>query len=155
MIPLAIYLVQLLIVTGQLYPTQLKFEWQCTLEWVVQWVKTDLLEYSRAPSGFYDKCNGESDYAIFFHFRSCLATRNCVRKKVVLPLKSKYFFQRMFGLWYLKEAYSKYRNNAPKILTIRVTVMVQLMKMFQNCAVLRNCAILERFHELLRNSNYD
>ena len=80
--------------------------------------------------GFYAKCNGESDSAIFSHFRSSLATRNWEWKKVALPLKSKYFFQRMFGLWYLKEAYSKYRNNVPKILKIRVMVTEQFMKMF-------------------------
>ena len=42
----------------------------CTLEWVVQWVKTDLLDYNQAPSGFYAKCNGESDSAIFCNFWS-------------------------------------------------------------------------------------
>ena len=119
---------------------------RCSVVWVVQWVKTDLLDYNQAPSGFCAKCNGESDSVIFFHFRSSLATRNCVRKKVALPLKSKYFFQRMFGLWYLKEAYSKNRNRAPKILMIRVMVTEQFMKTFQNCAIAQNGAILEHFH---------
>ena len=61
-----------------------------SLEWVVQGVKTDLLDYNEAASGFYVKCNGESDSVIFSHFRSSLATRNCARKKYLL--KSKYFF---------------------------------------------------------------
>ena len=80
---------------------------------------------------------------------------NCVRKKSVQGVKLKYFFNRMFGLWYLKEAYSKYRNNASKIVMIRVMITEQFMKMFQNCAVLRNCAILEHFHEFLHNHNSD
>ena len=42
----------------------------CVVEWVVQWVKTDLLDYNQEPSGFYVKWNGESDFAIFSHFRS-------------------------------------------------------------------------------------
>ena len=91
----------------------------------------------------------------FFPFSKFFSYQELRAKKVALPIKSKYLFQRMFGLWYLKEAYSKYRNNAPKILTIRVTVTEQFMKMFQNCAVLRNCAILEHFHELLCNCNSD
>ena len=46
----------------------------------------------------------------------------------------------MFCLWYLKEAYSKYRNNAPKNLKIRVMVTEQFMKMFQNGAIVQNGA---------------
>ena len=44
----------------------------------------------------------------------------------------------MFGLWYLKEAYSKYRNNAPKIVMIRVMVAEQFMKTLPNCAIVQN-----------------
>ena len=36
-----------------------------SLEWVVHGVKTDLLDYNEAASGFYVKCNAESDSAIF------------------------------------------------------------------------------------------
>ena len=54
----------------------------------------------------------------------------------------------MFCLWYLKEAYWKYRNKAPKILKIRVMVAEQYMKMFQNCAIARNGAILEHLKNL-------
>ena len=61
----------------------------------------------------------------------------------------------MFGLWYLKEAYSVNRNSAPKLLMIRVMVTEQFMKMFHNCAILQNGAILEHFYELLRNRNSD
>ena len=56
----------------------------------------------------------------------------------------------MFYLWYLKEAYSKYRNNAPNILKIRVMVAEQFMKMFQNCAIARNGAMEDE----LKNLNY-
>ena len=70
-------------------------------------------------------------------------------------VKSKYFIQLMFGLWYSKEAYSKCRNSAPKILKIRVMVAEQFMKTLQNCAIAQNSAILEHFHQLLHNRNSD
>ena len=57
-------------------------------------------------------------------------------------LKLRRFAQlRNFGT---KEAYLKYRNNAPKFLKIQVIVTEQFMKMFQNCAIARNGAILDR-----------
>ena len=82
----------------------------------------------------------------FFPFSKFFSYQELRAKKGGAPIKVKIFFQRMYVLWYLKEAYSKNRNRAPKILMIRVMVMEQLMKTFQNCPIAQNGAILEHFH---------
>ena len=65
------------------------------------------------------------------------------------PLRLKIFFKRMFGLWYLSEAYWQGEKNPAKNKLIWLNRAEQFTKMFQNCAFCAKRAILTHFHELL------
>ena len=51
-------------------------------------------------------------------------------KKTDTPLKSKYLFKQMFGLWYSKEARWKMGNNKKIPAIIRIMIAEKFIKMF-------------------------